>query len=548
MKRLVPVALLILLALTFTPVQLQAKGATSSLVYVDSVYTLNRYGYATVNETVTFTNNSTSPASPPAIEVGLGNVSTFAVASMIFGEGFQMSSNATGGPFLVTSTGSTAAGGNSSFTISVLLNGIVTFGANGTLYVVTLTAPSMSLLVKEMTESVKLPSSASFTSAPTGLGSAVNGTYSATVRNAKPASAVFSVDDMPASDSTGFHPLKIFSAERKITIGAGDVPMVTDSVTFENMGSTGLETLALAALTSSDGKVTVVPPGETRLIAPVTVALSNGSLSLSSLSFGAVAPDSNYTIAYQYPLAKAYYSVSGGQVTLKLPDSPSIPAFIEHYSVVVSVPPGLEVVGTPSFDLSNVSPWQSGTSDLAYRLTVGWAVDGGIPGGLLAFALLFVALFASRGSLSTEEEEDEETSTDVAEATIKAFDEKTNLINGLWSEVAEKEAGELSKAYFDAQRAKLDDFRGKAIRRLNELRQKSTTQKFFDLLAQVTETEREVDRAAKDKLNLYEQYYTKRMRKEVFDRLSPQYTKRLERALNQLSDELHTIQKEAKLL
>ena len=38
------------------------------------------------------------------------------------------------------------------------------------------------------------------------------------------------------------------------------------------------------------------------------------------------------------------------------------------------------------------------------------------------------------------------------------------------------------------------------------------------------------------------------MRKEVYDRLLPQYTKRLERALNQLSDELHTVQRESKLL
>jgi len=65
---------------------------------------------------------------------------------------------------------------------------------------------------------------------------------------------------------------------------------------------------------------------------------------------------------------------------------------------------------------------------------------------------------------------------------------------------------------------------------------------------QIQTTEREVDRAAKDKLNLYQQYHLKQMRKEVFDRLLPQYTRRLERALNQLTDELHTVQREAKLL
>jgi len=49
-------------------------------------------------------------------------------------------------------------------------------------------------------------------------------------------------------------------------------------------------------------------------------------------------------------------------------------------------------------------------------------------------------------------------------------------------------------------------------------------------------------------LNLYEQFYTRRMRREVFDRLLPSYKKRLEKPLNRLSDEINTAQREAKLL
>ncbi|HEV2226030.1 MAG TPA: hypothetical protein VGR56_04405, partial [Nitrososphaerales archaeon] len=107
---------------------------------------------------------------------------------------------------------------------------------------------------------------------------------------------------------------------------------------------------------------------------------------------------------------------------------------------------------------------------------------------------------------------------------------------------------ELDKAYFDELRGRLDTFRSRALQRLNEVRQKAASQRFAEVVGQIQVTEREVERAAKDKLNLYQQYYLKQMRKEVYDRLLPQYTKRLERALNQLSDELHTVQREAKLL
>ena len=131
---------------------------------------------------------------------------------------------------------------------------------------------------------------------------------------------------------------------------------------------------------------------------------------------------------------------------------------------------------------------------------------------------------------------------------IKTFDEKTNLINSLWPEIEAKDPNELEKAYFDELRGRLDTFRSRALQRLNEVRQKAASQRFAEVVNQIQATEREVDRAAKDKLNLYQQFYLRQMRKEVYDRLLPQYTKRLERALNQLSDELHTVQREAKLL
>ena len=185
---------------------------------------------------------------------------------------------------------------------------------------------------------------------------------------------------------------------------------------------------------------------------------------------------------------------------------------------------------------------------MSYGLSVGWALEDGIPAASALFVLLLLGLFVSKETMTEEEESEEESSTERASAMIKAFDDKTSLINGIWPEVASTDPNELSKAHFDEIRGRLDTFRNRALQRLNEVKQKSTTQKFFDLLNQIHTTEREVDRAAKDKLNLYEQFYTKRMRKEVFDRLLPQYTKRLEKALNDLSDELHVVQREAKLL
>ncbi len=548
MKRLTLVALALLLVLTVVPVQFQARASTTLKVDAKSVYSLNRYGFAVLNETVVFFNNSTSPATAPSLQVGIGNISTLAVSSVLEGDAFSMSPGPTGGPFNVSAIQSVPADGNASFTISVLLNGTTTSESNGNLRVLTLSSPALSVEVAQLEDVVSLPGSSSFTSAPAGLGATIaNEMYTATLHNLQP-SAVTSVEVMKPTSSSGFNPLDVFQAKRTISIGSGGVPIVTDYFSFENLGGTGLTTLYISPLTPKDSTVTIIPPSETKLINPVKVTLSGDSISLSSLSFGSPSAGGSYTIAFQYALSKSYYSISGGQVTLNIPDTPPIPAFVSSYTIRISVSPGVRVVEAgPQAPLS-VTPWQKGTTTMEYAITAGWAVTAGIPSALIVFGMLFIVLFVSKGSMSVEEEEEEETYTEAASAMIKVFDEKTNLIDGLWSEITSTDPNQLSKALFDEFRGRLDDFRSKALRRLNELKQKSTTQKFFDLLTQVTETEREVDRASKDKLNLYEQFYTKRMRKEVFDRLLPQYTKRLEKALNQLSDELHVIQKEAKVL
>jgi len=198
--------------------------------------------------------------------------------------------------------------------------------------------------------------------------------------------------------------------------------------------------------------------------------------------------------------------------------------------------------------MTDVEPFQAGTASLSYSLSVGWALGDGVPAASSLFVVLLIGLFVARTRMAPAEEEEEETATERSTDMVKAFEEKTSLINGMFEEIPKADPSRLGKVYFDELRGRLDTFRSRALQRLNEVKQKSATQKFFDLLGQIHETEREVDRAAKDLLNLYEQFYTKRMRQEVFERLLPNYKRRLEKALDKLSDELNTAQRESKLL
>ncbi|MDV3244652.1 MAG: hypothetical protein LYZ66_05710 [Nitrososphaerales archaeon] len=555
MNRSVFAVVLLLLVAALLPALPAVRAQGSPQVAVNSQYVVNRYGYAIVNETVKLTNNGSAAVLVPDMQFGFGNVSSLITNFNVTGTGYSVSrsTGSQGEVYTVSGGGqSLGANANSTFSFKALVNGIASKTANGTLGLLLVTRPYLSFDANSLKLLIKMPGSTQFRGSIPDYKltiSGVNNTYSQTLTNTTPQPAQTQTALIQANPSQDFHPLVVYSASRQVTISSSGSPLVRDSVFFKNLGTTQLQTLTVAPLTSSNGQITVLPSSTPPLLSPVGVLLSNRGIDLTNSAVGLpVDAGANLTITYQYALAQKYYSVSGGVVSIQMPLTPPIAAFVNSYSIGLSLPPGVKAVEGASQASSNVGPFQSGTARLSYGFSVGWGLDTGVPFASFLFVLVLVGLFAARTRMAPEEEKEEESATERASDMIKAFEEKTSLINGLFEEIPTVEANEVSKAYFDELRGRLDTFRSRALQRLNEVKQKSTTQRFFDFLGQIHETEREVDRAAKDMLNLYEQFYTKRMREEVFDRLLPNYRKRLEKALNQLSDELNTAQREAKLL
>jgi len=554
LKRLAILAIAIVVAVCFLPQgAVHAQAATK--VNVSSKYFLNRYGFAIVNLQITAKNNGSATIEWPGsagIGIGLGSLGG-KIVSANASRGFQVVNTTGNGNFLVTGGGTLTPSNSSTFGVSVLLNDVVTHVSNGSLEVTILTSPYFSIGLNQLNNAIVMPDSTQFIDTPHGFSlnsGGTNVTYSRLQKNVTSPVATVINTVISQTSNQDFHPLMVFSASRGISVGPGNNPLVTDEISFENMGTTALSTLYISPLTGPDDTVTVEPVTEPPLLNAANLALTNYGVDLTNSRVGyPVSPGANYTIMYQYPLAQKYYTISGNTVNVDLPLTSPIEAFVQSYQVKMSLVSGVGVaLGKPqSVTYRNLSPLASGILSTGYTISIGWALSGGVPAATAIFAVLLLALFVSRTS-TTEEESEEESATDRASAMIKAFEDKTSLINQLFSEIPNADPNERNKAYFDDVRGRLDTYRSRALQRLNEVKQKSTTQKFFDLLNQLHTTEREVDRAAKDTINLYEQFYTNRMRKEVFDRLLPTYRKRLERALDQLSEELHVAQREAKLL
>ena len=555
MKRVVTVALLLLVIAAAVPAQ-PLRAASAQVVSLNSQYVINRYGYAIMNETVRLTNNGSSPLQVPDIQFGFGDLSSLIARYNVTGTGYSVTtSEGQQGPQYVVSGGgqSVQPGANSTFSFKAVTGNIVSTTKNGTLAVELLTRPYFSVTANSMKLLIKMPASTQFKSSPPGYGRSYTGTnvtYYQTLANAAPLPALVQTSLIEQYSGQDFFPLVVYSAERLIAISPNGSPTVEDSISLRNMGTTQLTTLIVSPLTSGNGQVTILPSASPPLLSATNVGLSNGGIGLSSsLVSLAVDAGANLTITYEYPLAQRYYNVTGGTVRITIPTSPPIRAYIDSYTIAMSVPPGATASGGTKQVLSMVGPFQQGTARFSYNLSIGWGLSDGLPLASLVFVLALIGLFAARAvGLGAEEEEEEESATELASDMVKAFEEKTSLINGLFEDIPSTDPNQLNKAYFDELRSRLDTFRSRALQRLNELKLKSGSRKFVDLLGQIHETEREVDRAARDMLNLYDQFYTRRMRREVFDRLLPNYKKRLEKALNQLSDELNVAQRESKLL
>jgi hypothetical protein len=544
------------LLLAALPVPLGAHAQAVPKVTVKSQFTVDRYGFAIINETVRFSNNQSSAVQPQSLTFGFGsNLSSKIVATKVIGAGFTASSLG-GGSYTVSGSPTIPVKGNASYVFSLLVNGIVSRAKNGSLEVFTLSTPAISPKVDSLLDVVTMPASTALRSAPAGLTASITGsndTYYSSAKQAAPAAVVTSVRAVSSTSTQDFNPLRIYDTTRTITAAPDGTPLVTDEIEFQNMGTTTMSLIYVNLLAPAGARVTIMTPTEPRLLYPVTITVASNAIDLALFAVGypseGVVGGSNFTLQYQYPLGSAYYTISGGKVSVNIPESLPIRAFADAYTIGISLPQGATASQSTPVALTSVTPWQGGTAQFSYGLSVGWAIESGLPGASLVFVLLLIGLFAARTTTAEAEVEgEEESSTELASDMIKVFDEKTNLINSLWPEISAKDPNEMDKEYFDELRGRLDSFRSRALQRLNEVKQKSTSQKFFEVVNQIQATEREVDRAAKDKLNLYQQYYLRQMRKEVYDRLLPQYTKRLEKALNQLSDELHTVQREAKLL
>jgi hypothetical protein len=545
-------AILAGLALGFAPAFSQAAPSSSGVASVSlhHNYMITPYGFGVLNDSFTFTNNGGSSVQIPTLQVGLPSKISARTTGLVLvpSNQFSLSQSQSNGNTSVTITPDQPtlnAGANLTVALEGFVNNILNYtsiGFTGVSPSLVMVSPSLNVNVTTLDSSLSVPSGAQFLTVPPNFETGSNGQVLALTQNGTMPSAAETYLTLNATSSVT--PIMVTHLVRTIVPNANGSPMVEDQFTVHNDANSTVGEIHLNLLYPSLQTVTEIPSTSVPLLNPLPVTLSGGEVALQSSNLGGLLlPDSNVTLTFTYPLPSSLIAVNGNSVTLTIPYKPLIGALVSNYSIILAPSKGIVPSGQTSFNDLTVTPITPGNVKFTYALSVGWAADQAIPAGILVFAVAF-ALFAIQRPPAAGEEG--ERAIRKTSDVLRAFDEKTGLETQYMEEFASAPKGSISKTEFDRMRNEVSELRSRAIQRLNEMRQVLGSGRQYDVLTRVAEAEKEEDRAFKDLLNLYMQYHGNRMNEETFKRLQPNYKKRVDAAINRLSDLLHETKTEEK--
>ncbi len=544
------------LALGSAPAFAQGPGSSNSglaSVSVTHNFIMDSYGFGVLSENFTFANNGTSALNIPTLQVGFPGKTSARLSDLVLtskGNQFSFSQSQSNGNATATITPNQPTlnpGANVTVGLEGVITGILnlTSGSFSTSDpALILYSPSLNVNVSRIKSNILLPAGADFLTTPAGFSySPTNGTYFMSQQAIRPVASE-GYATFNSTSQASFTPMEVTSLVRTIVPSANGSPTVVERFTVHNLASYNVTQIHLNLLNRGISSVTELPSTEPPLLNPKVITLSSGNLVFAEANIGSsLFPKSNLTVTFSYPLPSSMMAVSGNTVKVTMPYTPLIAMPVSNYSIILAHEAGIVTSGPTSVLQQSVTPFTQGTVQFTYTVSVGWAADQAIPAGILVFAVAFAMFAVQRPSAKAQE--GEKAVGKIADV-LRAFEEKTGLETQYMGEFAFAQKGSIGRADFDRMRNEVNELRSRAIQRLNEMKQVLGSGRQFDALTKVAEGEKEEDRAFSDLLNLYTQYHGSRMNEETFKRLLPNYKKRVDSAINQLSDLLHAAQIEEK--
>ncbi len=326
---------------------------------------------------------------------------------------------------------------------------------------------------------------------------------------------------------------------RQLSVNSNGQIIVQDTFNIRNNGANTLDSISYQPLTNST-TITLVPNSQPPLVNLSPITVGAGELNLNSTG-QAIQPNSSASLVYQYPLGQQYWNSSGGSYIVSIPTSSPINAIIDRLEISTSTVSGITISGG---DLSrtayNTTTIPGGPAVFTYHLGIASAFGAALPIAGLMFIGVFIGAVVFRPRLKSKEDSDT-----TFDALTKAVEDKVSSTNEILSELKARGSA-VSRNELSVARTRIDDFRIKTNSKIASLRAQLTASTvaiqtgFNEVLA----SDRDFDRVVRDILNNYDQFITRKMKEETFQRLQQSNERRLQNITNALLDRIHDLREE----
>ena len=406
--------------------------------------------------------------------------------------------------------------------------------------------PSMNKVIDEVKINVYLPTGSGISSMPTGffLVDDVFVKIVGSFENIRSNDANTQVIEYSLDTYNNFGILEFPSVDRTFIPSPDGSVVVRDEIRVVNRGELKANNIRLFRFDNDGINIDVVPIGNPPLINRFSVTLVDEVFDLQSIYRTSLSQGEEILFVIEYPISLGYSKSVDGTISFDLPLKPPIEGIVERFTVKVESLPGVSISGGDPHTILGATSYTEENYYFSIGLQIAWASNNVLPVATVLFIVSIVALLFTKVQFRR--------STDIKkeipriEELVILFEEKTGAIENIIQSYKSKKRGNVSKGKLVETKKYFESLKGKSAGKMGEIRSKITILKphIRNNLAELSNSDKNYNRAVLDIIKLYEQYHTGKIREDTFVKLRRMHQKRYDNVKDRLLKKVEDIHRE----
>ena len=406
--------------------------------------------------------------------------------------------------------------------------------------------PSMNRVIDEVKINVYLPIGSEVSSMPTGffLVDDVSVKIAGSFEHIRSNDTNTQVVEYSLNTVNNFGILEFPSVDRTFIPSPDGSVVVRDEIRVVNRGELKANNIRLLRLDNDGASIDVVPIGKPPLINRFSVDLLDEVFDLQRIYRTSLSQGEEILFVIEYPISLGYSKSVDGTISFDLPLKPPIEGIVERFTVKVESLPGVSISGGDPHTILGATSYTEENYYFSIGLQIAWASNNVLPVATVLFIVSIVALLFTKVQFRR--------STDIKkeipriEELVILFEEKTGAIENIIQSYKSKKRGNVSKGKLVETKKYFESLKGKSAGKMGEIRSKITILKphIRNNLAELSNSDKNYNRAVLDIIKLYEQYHTGKIREDTFVKLRRMHQKRYDNVKDRLLKKVEDIHRE----